>query len=214
MGIENINDLFVSLKLEWGRRINSSSSEVILKGELQPWKYLADYLPFEGGCNEGLSEDGKCVAWVNRKDFEIFDCSKKYATIDCIDDDIKDISYVNRHGKTKVVDFLVEAGEEDESRLTFDEAKQIMKACREQRLQKPLMSFHLVLGKAVLRREYAKLIRIALGLSDEHVVRFKFGDFYSNTRDVSVKVVIESKDLSSLRFQDLNGILGSTKVSS
>jgi hypothetical protein len=213
VGIENINDLFISLKLEWGRRINSSSSEVILKGELQPWKYLADYF-FEGGCNDEFSENGKCVAWVNRKDFEIFDCSKKYATIDCIDDDIKDISYVNRHGKTKVVDFLVEAGEEDESRLTYDEAKQILKACREKGLHKPAMSFYLVLGKTDLRREYAKLIRIALGLPDEHVVRFKFGDFYSKTRDISVKVVINAKDLGSIRFQDLNGILGSTKVSS
>ena len=154
------------------------------------------------------------MAWVNRKDFEIFDCSKKYATIDCIDDDIKDISYMNRHGKTKVVDFLVEAGEEDESRLTFDEAKQILKACREKGLQKPLMSFYLVLGKTDLRREYAKLVRTALGLPDEHVVRFKFGDFYSKTRDVSVRVVINAKDLGSIRFQDLNGILGSTKVSS
>jgi len=210
MGINKVSDLFVSLKVEWGRRINSSSSEVILKGELQPWKYLADYLPFEGGCNEGLSEDGKCVARVNRKDFKTFNCSKKYATIYCIDDDVSNISYVNRCGKTKLVDSL----EEDESRLTYDEAKQILKACRERGLRKPPMSYFLILSKSDLRREYAKLVRTALGLPDEHVVRFKFGDFYSKTRDVSVRVVINAKDLGSIRFQDLNGILGSTKVSS
>ena len=212
MGIDKVSDLFVSLKVEWdgNGKASHSNSELILKGKLQNWEYLADYLPFEGGCNEEFSENGKCVAWVNRKDFKAFNCYKKYATIDCIRDDISNISYVNRRGKTKLVDNL----DEDESRLTYDEAKQILKACREKGLHKPAMSFYLVLGKTDLRREYAKLIRIALGLSDEHVVRFKFGDFYSKTRDISVKVVINAKDLGSIRFQDLNGILGSTKVSS
>ena len=212
MGIKNVNDLFVSLKVEWGSKDSHSNSELILKGQLQNWCILADYLPFEDGCNEtgSDSDDGKCVAWVSKSDFKKFDCSKKYVIINDIDDDMMDISYVNRRGKTKLVGNL----EEDESKLTYDEAKQINKACRDKGLRKSAMSFYLVLSKSDLRREYAKLIRTALGLSDEHVVRFKFGDFYSKTRDVSVKVLIDAKDLGSIRFQDLNEILGSTKVSS
>ena len=207
MGIKNVNDLFVSLKLEWGSIASHSNSELILKGQLQDWQYLANYLPFEGGCDEELSENGKCIARVNRKDFKTFNCSKKYATIYCIDDDVSNISYVNRRGKTKLVDGL----DEDESRLTYDEAKQILKACRDRGLRKPPMSYFLILSKSDLRREYAKLVRTALGLPDEHVVRFKFGDFYNTIRDVSVKVVVNAKDLGSIRFQDLSEILWSIK---